>query len=189
MATKIDLPKNLLGKLKTMNKNLPISIVIVLLLVGGLIFLSKSRSEDNKNSQIKNLESSGDLISKEGIHWHPELAIYIQGTKQEIPVNIGIGMQYAGYPRYDGMMMMTDIHTHDNFGTLHWEVMHGPVGKEEVKLGSFFAIWGKKFNNDCILEFCNGPDGQVKMLVNDKENTEFENYLVKDKDKIEIRYE
>ncbi len=84
---------------------------------------------------------------------------------------------------------MTDMHTHDTSGMLHWEVMQGPVKKEEVRLSTFFAVWGKKFDKDCIFEFCNGTEGKVKMFVNGKENTEFQNYLVNDKDKIEIRYE
>lgn len=131
----------------------------------------------------------GEIISRGGIHWHPELSIYIMGVKQEIPANIGIGMQYAGYPQFDPMMGMTDIHTHDSSGTLHWEVMDGPVMKEDIRLGNFFAIWGKKFDGSCIFESCSGTEGTVKMFVNGKENTDFQNYLVKDGDQIEIRYE
>lgn len=148
-------------------------------IVGALIWFSAS--------QPKAPES--DVVSRGGIHWHPEVAIYIKGQKQATPANIGIGMQYAGYPLYDPMMMMTNMHTHDDSGTLHWEVMEGPVKKEDVRLANFFAIWGKKFDENCIFENCNGADGTVKMLVNGSENTEFQNYLVKDKDKIEIRYE
>ena len=52
-------------------------------------------------------------------------------------------MQYAGYPRFDPMMGMTDMHTHDDSGTLHWEIMKGPVTKEDVRIGSFFRVWEK----------------------------------------------
>ena len=119
----------------------------------------------------------------------PEISIIIKGEKQIITAGIGIGMQYAGYPLYDPMMMMTDMHTHDDSGTLHWEIMEGPVKKEDVRLGNFFAIWGKKFDENCIFESCNGPEGTMTMLVNGQPSTEFKNYLVNDKDKIEIRYE
>lgn len=129
------------------------------------------------------------IISRKGIHWHPELRIIIKGEAITIPANIGIGMQYAGRPLYDPMMLMTNMHTHDDSGTLHWEVMQGPIKKEDVRLANFFAIWGKKFDENCILESCNGPEGTMTMLVNGKDNTEFQNYLVNDKDKIEIRYE
>lgn len=147
--------------------------------VGALIWYSATRPEPPE----------GEIVSRGGVHWHPELAIYIKGQKQVVPANIGIGMQYAGYPRFDPMMKMTDMHTHDESGTLHWEVMKGPVTKDDVRIGSFFRVWGKTFSKDCIFDSCNGPDGTVKMFVNGKENAEFENYLVNDKDKIEIRYE
>lgn len=135
------------------------------------------------------LGGTEDVVSTSGIHWHPELSIIIKGQKQAIPANIGIGMQYAGYKYYDSMMMMADMHTHDVSGQIHWEVMQGPVTKDEVTLSAFFGIWGKTFSNSCIFEYCNGAEGTVKMLVNGKENTEFEKYLVKDNDKIEISYE
>lgn len=156
----------------------------VLLLIGGTWW-----SKSLKQGEIQKLENSGELVSQGGIHWHPKLTILIKGQKQTIPANIGIGMQYAGYPRYDAMMKMTDMHTHDDTGVLHWEVMEGPVTKEDVRLGSFFAVWGKKFDGSCILDYCNGPEGSVTMSVNGEPNTEFQNYLVKDGDKIEIRYQ
>lgn len=157
--------------------------LISLIAVAGIGALAWYGSENSESVP------EGDIVSREGIHWHPELTVYVKGQKQIVPPNIGIGMQYAGYPRFDPMMGMTDMHTHDNSGTLHWEVMEGPVTKDDVRIGTFFRIWGKTFSNNCIFDYCNGPDGTVKMFVNGKENTEFENYLVKDKDKIEIRYE
>lgn len=122
---------------------------------------------------------SGDVVSQRGIHWHPELSVYVKGIRQEIPPNIGIGEQYRDHPTYDPMMKMAAIHTHDSSGTLHWEVMDSmaPVTKSMVKLGAFLSIWGKTFG------------GQPVMAVNGKPNSELFNYLVKDKDKIEIRYE
>src|SRR5439155_9841839 len=59
---------------------------------------------------------SGDVVSKHGIHWHPELAIYIHGQKQTIPANLGIGRSYSTNKWYDPMMQMTDVHTHDTSG-------------------------------------------------------------------------
>lgn len=120
--------------------------------------------------------SEENIIARSGLHWHPELTIYIKGQKQEISKDIGIG---AGHK---------PIHTHDSTGTIHME-MEGLITKEETKLGKFFEIWGKIFNKGCIFEFCGDPEGKVKMFVNGQENQDFENYLMKDKDKIEIRYE
>lgn len=120
--------------------------------------------------------SEGGIISQSGLHWHPELSIIIQGKKQEIPSDIGLGIveQY--------------IHTHDATGQIHLE-FQGLVRRDDIRLGQFFKIWGKTFNRNQILDFVNGPGGTVKMFVNDQSNDQFENYVMMDKDKIEIRYE
>ena len=67
--------------------------------------------------------------------------------------------------------------------------MKGVVSKDDTKLGKFFQVWGKKFNSQCILDQCAAESGTLKMTVNDQENAEYENYLMKDGDRIEIRYE
>lgn len=120
--------------------------------------------------------SESDIISKSGIHWHPQLAIYIKNKPQEIPANIGIGITHE------------TIHTHDTTGTLHLE-FPGFATKNDIKLGRFFKIWGKQFNSNCIFDYCNQDDGKVKFSVNGKENSDLENYLMHDQDRIEIRYE
>lgn len=154
----------------------------------GLLVILFSINPIIQNNKIKELERSGELISAEGIHWHPLLSIEIKGVKQEIPANIGIGPEYADTPLFNPSMGMSDIHTHDNDGTLHWEVAKGPVKKSDVTLGAFFLVWGKTFNQNCIFEYCNGPEGKVSFKVNGEDNPDFENYLVKDGDKIEIKY-
>lgn len=117
-----------------------------------------------------------EIISRNGIHWHPELSIDIKGAKQEISANIGIGVNHQL------------VHTHDTSGVIHLE-MQGLVRKKDTQLGRFFGIWGRQFNSNCIFDTCNGPGGTVKLFVNGNENIEFENYQMKDKDKIEIKYE
>lgn len=153
-------------------------------IVGAILWV-----ENSKTGRIEILESSGELVSATGIHWHPELQIIVKDEGITIPANIGVGVQYAGKPLYDPMMRMTNMHTHDDSGTLHWEVMKGPVKKEDVRLANFFAIWGKRFDEQCIFDFCSGPEGTVKMFVNGQPSAEFQNYPVQDGDKIGIRYE
>lgn len=140
-----------------------ISVVLVILSIGGLIWYSATRP----------LLPKSEIISRNGLHWHPEISISILGRKQEIPANIGIGV------------VEKPIHTHDNMGVIHLE-FSGLVKKDDLRLGKFFEIWGKRFNKDCVLDKCNGPEGQVKMFINGKQNFEFENYIMNDKDKIEI---
>ncbi len=115
-----------------------------------------------------------DIISRETIHWHPELSIYIKGQIQEIPGNAGTA---------------SIMHTHDATGMIHVHPKNKLVLKDDITLGNFFKLWGKKFSSTCIFDNCNSSEGKVNMTVNGEENTEFENYVMRDKDKIEVRYE
>ncbi|MBI2076366.1 MAG: hypothetical protein HYT72_03915 [Candidatus Aenigmarchaeota archaeon] len=122
------------------------------------------------------------------IHWHPHLEITIKGEKIAIPANVGMGTSYSSSPFYDPMMDMTNMHTHDSSGTVHWEVMmHAPT-REDLYLGNFFQVWKKNFNKNCIFEFCNGAEGSIKMLVNGKQNYDFEKYIVRDGDEIVVEF-
>ena len=112
-------------------------------------------------------ESDPDVISRNGLHWHPTLEIYVQGKKLEIPQNIGIGGVHE------------PVHTHDDLPILHLE-FSGIVRAEDIMLGKFFENWGTD-----ILSF----GKSMRMTVNGVENTEYERYIMKDKDKIELHYD
>lgn len=144
------------------------SIVATLLLVGGVWWLNSLQ------------ESDPNTISTRGVHWHPQIEIYIKGEKQDIPANIGVGMQYASMPTFDQSMRMTAMHTHEPGGMIHLE-FSGRVMREDTTLSNFFAIWGK----DMMGEF----GTLTKMMVNGEETTEFGAYEMKDSDKIELHYE
>ena len=109
----------------------------------------------------------GEILSRSGLHWHPQLAIFVKGEKQEIPANLGIGAIH------------NPMHTHDSSGVIHSE-FQGIVRKDDLKLGRFFKVWSKDF-----MEL----GATVKMTVNGEENAELQNYIMKDGDKIELRYE
>lgn len=116
----------------------------------------------------KYLQSNNPNVASTGaFHWHPELTIYVKGEKQEIPQGIGT---VGGHK---------PIHTHDDLPSLHLE-FSGPAKNEAITVGAFFRTWGKEFNSF---------GSNVKMTVNGNENTELENYVMKDRDKIELRYE
>ncbi len=143
-----------------------IALATIVILVGGVSLLSWQQSKETSVPKDQ-------VVSRIGLHWHPKVTITIKGKKQEIPANLGISGIHQ------------PVHTHDSSGTLHLEVS-GLVTKDETKLGRFFQIWGKKFSSECLVDECGG---KVTMLVNGKGNKDFENYLMKDKDNIEIRYE
>lgn len=119
-----------------------------------------------------------EIVSRIGIHRHADLSIKILGKYQDIPANIGISAVGGHRP----------VHTHELDGVVHME-FSGLVREKDIMLGIFFQNWGKEFSQNCIFDKCNGPDGKVKMFVNGEQNFEVENYIMKDKDKIEIVYE
>lgn len=145
-----------------------IAILTIVILVGGVFFLSKTENPSVPESEI---------VERNGLHWHPKLKVTIKGKKQEIPAGLGLAGQ-----------IHQKLHTHEKDGVIHME-MKGIVTKDETKLGNFFRVWGKEFNSTQIFDKKNGEEGKVKITVNGKENKEFENYLMKDRDNIEIRYE
>lgn len=132
-----------------------IGVIAVLLLLGGSWWTKSSQSKDS------------NVIATGGIHWHPQLEIYMKGVKQDIPANVGIGAVHQ------------PIHTHDDMPVLHLE-FSGRVTKDDVKLGNFFRIWGKDMRSF---------GANMTMTVNGEANTEFENYSMRDKDRIIINFE
>lgn len=141
--------------------------ILLGLLGGGVFLLTKQQGPETPRDEV---------LTRSGMHWHSSLAITIKGEKRVIPEHIGLGMSES------------PIHTHEQDGIVHLEFA-GLVKKEDVRLGEFFDVWGKKFSGECIFEFCNGEQGNLRMKVNGEENTEFEKYLMRDGDKIEIVFE
>jgi hypothetical protein len=148
-----------------------IGIAVIIIFVGG-IWLSNNLSQTNEDG------SENTVLSRRGIHYHPELEIYIKGEKIDIPANIGL---IGG--------IHNPIHTHDSDGIVHLEYGNGVVREDDTRLDNFFKVWGKEFSSNQIFEYTNGPEGNISMTVNGELNTEYENYEMKDGDKIVIQYE
>ena len=145
-------------------------LLTLVALVGAVFFLSRGNETSLPEDQV---------VAKNGLHWHPKLEVYIKGEKQEFTDSIGLGAVHQ------------EMHTHAQDykdGVVHME-MQGLVTKKETRIGRFFEIWGKKFNSSQIFESKNSTSSAVKMLVNGKTNNDFENYQMRNGDKIEIKYE
>ncbi len=143
---------------------------IFILIIGLILFWAFTSVDKSLQANAKlNFEPP-----RGAIHWHPQLSIIINGLRQTIPSNIGISS--GGH---------SPIHTHDADGTLHME--NSNPTKRSVTLGYFFDIWGKEFSKQCIFDYCTDK-GNLTMSVNGKENFDFENYFIQDKDKIVINY-
>lgn len=160
-----------------MNKSIIWAIVLAVVIVGGVMW-SKNLQENDPN-----------LISANGIHWHPTLSIVINGEQQDIPSNIGlVGGHYPIHTHDEVADQRETGEVHENEKPLHLE-FGSAVRTEDVRLGNFFDIWGKTFNSECIFDNCNSSESKVSMTVNGEPNTDFEEYIMQDGDRIEIRYE
>ena len=160
------------------NNTYIIIIAAILLFVGGVGWANSLTANDP------------DILSQSGIHWHPTLAIYIDGEQVEVPSGVGLVGGHAPIHTHDDATdiqetggRITEGHKplHLEFGTV--------VRSENAKLGNFFDIWGREFNSECILDKCILDGGTITMTVNGEVNTEYENYVMRDGDRIEIFYD
>lgn len=116
-----------------------------------------------------NPAEQGEIISQNGLHWHANLIVRVNGEVVEIPANMGLSGP-----------VHNPVHTHDDEpGLIHME-FGGRVAKSDLALGKFFTVWGKDIRSFGT---------NMNMMVNGKENTEYENYHMQDGDVIEISYE
>lgn len=132
------------------------------LVLGGIWYAVAHPAKLRTNREVA-LSCTTDMATQ--FHIHPRLSLSIKGVQQDVPANIGVK---AG--------CMNPLHTHDASGTIHIESPE----KRDFTVADFFAVWDKPFQKENMT---------VKMFVNGKENTELENYVMQDKDEIEIRYE
>ncbi len=129
-------------------------ILILFAIVGGISLTKYNQSTDP------------EIISTKGIHWHPELKIFVDGVEMVIPENIGLIDEHS------------PIHTHDDLPIIHLE-FNGIVRREDTKLKNFFMVWQKD-----IRDF----GDNVSMTVNGVPNQELGEYEMKHEDKIVLNY-
>ncbi len=151
-------------------------ILIVVVVVGHIWIMHSLRSRTRVHETINEV----DIVSRTGLHWHPELTIYVKGEKQEIP-HMGISdMDMSAMHKMHKRMQMQHMHEGPNKeGIIHLK-FEGLVRKSDITLDQVFKKWGKSMRSF---------GKNMTMTVNGKENTEYENYVMQDKDKIELRYE
>lgn len=141
----------------------PMTIVVVSIFVFLAAFVWYAKTHPDSTSSASDL----DIVSKNGLHAHPELEIYVKGQKVTIPENIGL----TGVEK--------PIHTHGDLPLIHLE-FPGTVTRDDIRLKEFFKVWGKDF-------YSFGTT--VTMTVNGEPNTELGNYEMHDKDNIVLNYE
>ncbi len=178
------------GKKKS-SKKLVAAAVVLLLVVGGYFVFAGSGNGGNGEKPVISPDGSNSgggssgfdekafaaKIPKGAIHWHPHVTLLIKGRSIVIPANIGLESA-----------VHKPVHTHETDNILHWEVSVPTV--KNMQLGYFFNdVWKKKLSSECVLDYCSGPDGTVKMFVNGSPNEEFGHYMPRDGDEIKIVFE
>ena len=132
--------------------------IVVILLIGTIFILPTPQGIDPNDPRI---------VTANGLHWHPQLAIYVKDVQQEIPKNLGLGVVH------------NPIHTHEDLPIIHLE-FQGVVRKDDITLGKFFDVWSKDMRSF---------GANMRMTVNGVENTEYADYIMRDGDQIELRYD
>ena len=108
-------------------------------------------------------------------HLHPKLALYANGERIQIPVNIGIDPAKPGN-------QMASLHTHETDGTIHVE------GMSDVTLGQFFEIWGVPFSANELGPYKADGDTVLRMWVDGKPSREFGQLKLADGQETVIAY-
>ena len=125
----------------------------------------------------------------EEIHWKIRVRLYAAGSA--IPIPAGIGSTLG--KNIDNEVSGTNsapMRTEKADGVIYIDNTAPRLNEDKLMLGYFFnRVWGEKFSGVCILEYCNGPGGVVKMWANGKPNQRFEDYEARDGDDIVIAYE
>lgn len=162
-----------------MKKAIIIAIVAIVFIGGGILLMRNDAKHPENANPFAN-KSSRDLAllclptEQLAMHIHPVLTIMINGQKQEVPAQIGIEGSCFHF-----------LHTHDNTGTIHVE---SPV-QTDFHLSDFFAVWGKTFSQDQILDSKADDTHKIVMTVNGQPSTEYGDLVLRDKDQIVISYE
>lgn len=147
---------------------------LVVLVLGGFIWLGTrpQKPVTERTNRDVALLCTTDMATQ--FHIHPILTIVINGEAQIIPANIGIRPT-----------CMNSLHTHDISGAIHVESPE----MRDFTLADFFAVWGKTFTKDQILDSVVDGTHVIRETVNGKGVTDFENTILYDKEEIVISYE
>jgi hypothetical protein len=113
------------------------------------------------------LQKDSGALAENGLHSHPTLEIFVRGEPVAIPPNIGLGAIHK------------PVHTHEDVPIIHLE-FSGRVVEDDARLGVFFENWGKDMRSF---------GSNLTMTVNGEVNTEYENYVMRDGDRIQLHYQ
>jgi hypothetical protein len=94
-----------------------------------------------------NLPAHGSNLA---MHEHVNLQIFVHGTPEQVPVNVGINDRGAA-----------SLHTHTSDGLVHIE--SGTVA--DFTLGQFFDVWGVRYTPRCLGAYCSDGTNELQVFV------------------------
>lgn len=157
-----------------------ILLPLILLVLGvGLVFAFRSPSTQPSNlvettRTTREVALACDKEMAGGFHIHPILEIVVNGEPVPVPQNIGVRET-----------CMTVLHTHTPDGLIHVESPE----KRDFTLADFFAVWERPFTKDEILSYKTDATHRIVVTVDGVEVDTFENTVLRDAERIVIRYE
>jgi hypothetical protein len=86
------------------------------------------------NQNLVGAIDSVECLKNENYHIHAHLSIFLNGVRQMVPKNIGLG----------GCAL--EIHTHDESGIIHIET----DSFKQFTLGQLFSVWGLPLRKDNV---------------------------------------
>ena len=151
------------------NKRTPVVIGVVLALVLLALFMIPKFTDPTRGFASAWAEAGVGCLagghSRTAQHFHPKLAIGVDGLQESIPANVGVLRT-----------CMAEVHTHDASGTLHVEAI---AADKITHLKDFFTVWGKTISRDGY---------SLVMTVDGKPNFELGELILKDGQQIVLEY-
>ena len=162
-------------KKKLFGKIITYSVIAIIVIGFAWFFLSLPKPT------LVNYDTGGLSFPLGSIHWHATPTLTICGKNVALPI-----------PAPGQEIGSVLLHIHDD-RLFHIE---GTVSSpSQITLGAMMLNIGKNFSQTTLLDKKNGDlcptgkQGKVQLIVNGIGNSEYENYIIKDGDKIEMRFE
>ena len=156
------------------------ALIIVLLFLFLWQLLSKGALLGQLNTQLSELQKDNkDMMLLSGVgplrsaHNHADVKVYIDGKAIDFSQS-----KYQLAARF--------IHFEEGIG----DVIH--THATSLTIGHLFKSLGADFDSNCLIfeetDYCSSGNAKLRFYVNGKPNNEFDNYVIKDLDKILVSY-
>jgi hypothetical protein len=151
-----------------MQKSSAVGVGLLIVIVAVLLIWVRSVSEPRDNiarvwneTDVACLPFGHQSLAE---HYHPHLAITVDGTPEEVPANVGISED-----------CMSELHTHDTSGEIHIETA---VRGKTFTLLDYFDVRGESIER-AGYHYHTYVDGQL---------VDPATYVLEDLDSIELQY-